>query len=108
MSGIYESKWLCTNVSSNQNNVLLVASPGVGKQIVVERVILSLDSANSMTFQLDADASLLWGKFYFLGPDAYDSRENLDVLVGPNKALKYTATFTSGNVGLLIKYHIRG
>lgn len=114
LDGVYEPKQLNHVITAALSAHELIATPGVGKRIVIDRVIFSgIAGCNATTLTLLSGSTIIHGPHYFSGAAAtsafnWDSQAGFDLMCNENEALNLTTTNTTANATIDIQYHIRG
>ena len=96
-------------VTASQSNVTLVASPGIGKRIVINDLLFS-----SLTSTGDSELTIKSGANVIIGPLKVGATSQITEIskqhfCNPNEALVYSWNQSStGGLNMNINYHIRG
>lgn len=108
--GTYETRYANASFSSTTSGSVIVASPGVGKSIWIEQLIVSADEdVDNVEWNLNEGTDLILPSQFMTGKDTW--KEHLNLRLTENKTLNLDITkfsTSSMNLTLWLAYRIQG
>lgn len=101
-------KWIGGAVASNGANTASIAAPGVGRQIVITKLILARSTATATTVTVLATAAatgVVIPLNEYLGAVVLDLRPEEALELGSNKGLVFSLS-AANSINFLVQYYI--